>query len=59
MGLVGGWHTVGCLRDQMPRLPELVLVLFGGGWVGFWACYRLDRVGPVRGFVWWVGLVCE
>ena len=37
MGLVGGWHTVGCLRDQMPLLPELVLVLFGGGWVGFWA----------------------
>mgnify|MGYP003713849505 CR=1 FL=1 len=37
MGLVGGWHTVGCLRDQMPRLPEPVLILLGGGWVGFWA----------------------
>jgi len=35
--LVGGWHTVGCLRDQMPRLPEPVLILLGGGWVGFWA----------------------
>jgi len=31
----------------MPRLPELVLILLGGGWVGFWAWYRLDRVGPV------------
>lgn len=30
-GLVGGWHTVGCLRDQMPRLPELVLIFLGGG----------------------------
>ncbi len=36
-GWWGGWHTVGCLRDQMPRLPELVLILLGGGWVGFWA----------------------
>jgi hypothetical protein len=35
--LVGGWHTVGCLRDQMPLSPELVLILLGGGWVGFWA----------------------
>jgi hypothetical protein len=33
----GGWHTVGCLRDQMPLLPELVLMFLGGMWVGFWA----------------------
>ena len=31
MGLVGGWHTVGCLRDQMPLLPELVLIFLGWG----------------------------
>ena len=36
-GWWGGWHTVGCLRDQMPLSPELVLILLGGGWVGFWA----------------------
>lgn len=33
----GGWHTVGCLRDQMPLSPELVLMFLGGMWVGFWA----------------------
>ena len=57
-GRGGGWHTVGCLRDQMPLLPELVLIFLGGGWVGFWACYRLDRVGLfggcIGGWVWFV-----
>ncbi len=51
----GGWHTVGCLRDQMPSLPELVSMFLGGMWVGFWAWYHLTGVGLPLWGSWLVG----
>ena len=47
MGGWGGWHTVGCLRNQTPRAgaggrsvrieaPAPALVPFEGAWSGDW-----------------------